>query len=136
MTKRVAVIENDTVINVKVVPDDWSLAPNEEFVDGTIVGPKWKVNNGVFERPVQQKYRHINISKVDFLDRFTFAELEDLETKAETTPRLRVVTRYLDAADKTVDLESPRLDNMLDILVQQNVITQPRKAEILAVEEI
>ncbi len=71
------------------------------------------------------------IRKEDFMDRFTLNELEAVELKAETVPRLRAVMSKISYMDK-INLDAGKLGQLLDYLVAQSIIDTSRKTEILA----
>ena len=123
---------------IVVVDEDYVLQPGEVDVTGL------KLRDGKFEgtevvAPTPPKTPITRLSKVDFMDRLTFAELEAIEEAADSPGqaknKMRVVMKYLDAAQE-IDLSSDRLSNLLDILVQFNIIDEARKTEILTIEEV
>lgn len=69
------------------------------------------------------------ISKFEFLERFTLAELTAFEAAAETDPALRAWARLVDAV-QVVDLQHDKVRAGLDLLVSKGVINQSRKEEI------
>lgn len=70
------------------------------------------------------------LSKFEFMDRFTMAELSAIESAGETDPEVRVWMRMMGMAN-FIELDHPRVTSGMEMLVQKGVITETRKNELL-----
>jgi len=78
-----------------------------------------------FEEPNRSR-----MTKLQFLQRFTFNELVAIETAAETVPAVRVLQRQQDAAEY-ISVEDPTTISGVQFLVSINLLTTERAAAIL-----
>jgi hypothetical protein len=72
----------------------------------------------------------IRLTRLQFLQRFTFEELVAIETAAETVPAVRVLQRQQDAAEY-VSVEDPATIAGIQLLVSLSLLTSERAATIL-----
>lgn len=71
------------------------------------------------------------IASFDFLNRFTPDEQREMQNATSSDATLGAGLTNLSTSDQT-DLEGASVSNWLDGLIQANVITEERKAELLA----
>ena len=78
----------------------------------------------------------VEISRLDFMERFTHAELESIYTAAKTSVGVQVFIDKLKMHEGLVDLSSPTLKAGVDALVSGGVLTQFRADAILSTEAV
>lgn len=87
----------------------------------------WDVSQETVEKTV--------IDPETFFDRFTEAEQQAIVGATGNDTQVKIWYDRL-MMQKTVELDSPRLDNALDLLVSKSLLTAQRKTEVLQRETI
>lgn len=130
-----ALVVNDVIVNIaEGQPDDrWVVLPANAGK-----GYSWDGTTWVAPTPIPEAR---NVSREDFVDRFTDEELAELTEILARGPGsqgrdpkwavVRVAKERMDAKSE-IDLASENLDAYLSRLVTFGVLTEQRKAEILS----
>lgn len=107
-----------------VIPDDPANRDRQEF-------EAWDAIEGNVPDPPDPLPPITVIPSFDFLSRFTQAEQLELDNAANNDQSIGAGRTNLATSDAT-DLEGASVSNWLDGLVDARVITEERKAELLA----
>jgi len=131
---RIAVVENGLVDNI-IVADDITLLPDGPMYVQLNENSNAEIGATYDGELFVNKKLEINeassfISKVQFLDKFTFEELVAIETAAESSAPIRVIKQYLDAAAQ-IDMKSNNTVQFIAAVNSANLITSDRADTIL-----
>lgn len=81
--------------------------------------------------PLQLASDHPPVAEFEFLLKFTTMERAAIRAHAETDIILKDALELARAAPRGVDIDNPLTQQMLDYLVQQNLISNARRLEII-----
>ena len=70
------------------------------------------------------------VTRLEFLDLFTFQELVAIETAKPNDPEIRVALQYLSAAGDSVDLKNPKVQTLLALLEGKSLVAPGRSTEV------
>jgi len=127
-----AIIEDGKVVNVVVGPENWTPAGRQVVPVGTgcVIGASYA--NGVFAPPAEPAPPApepiTRFSTLDYFSRFTDTEY------AAARGGSMAIQRGLDMliAAQYVDVTDPRVTEYLSAMVTAGIITDARKAELIA----
>jgi hypothetical protein len=104
--------------------------PSIQIVDSFYVVEAARVRRAWSVRPKTEDELRRTWTPLEFLERFTPSELEDIESRRLTDPGVRTFYRSASFAQEIVS-DDPRTIAGMDYLVSIGVITNARKEEIL-----
>jgi hypothetical protein len=141
---RLAIIKNNIVENVIAIDDATKISTIAHCetqgylcVVTDLASPGWTYDGNTFTQPepvIQEEVppvRISTISKLDYMDRFTDAELAGIYTAAKQFVQIEVWLEKFKLATH-IDLDDPRTVSGVHSLEAAGLIGQGRAAEILA----
>lgn len=117
---RYEILEGTTVIN--------TIIADAEFMTMNYPDDNYRLVEIPTAMPVMSKQP---VSRIDFLGRFTDAELEALYTAAKTVVEIEIMLDFVRAAE-FINTEDPRTISGVQALEASGLIAAGRAAEILA----
>lgn len=130
---RIAILENNVVVNIIVVPQGYVPGVDEVDITGQSVGIGYKYANGVFTAPPAPTPAPIRrLTKLQFINRFSRMELVGIITAARTDAQAELFLRMLDWVSVEPDGTSVNLDDPATVEGVNALVGATRAAEILA----
>jgi hypothetical protein len=130
--KRWAIIEDNKVINVTIgeqLDPSWVECPNDDIAIGWSYDDEFHAPEPVIQEEVPP-VRISTISKLDYMDRFTNAELAGIYTAAKQSIQVEVWLEKFKLATH-IDLDDPRTISGVHSLEAAGLIGQGRAEDIL-----